>query len=77
MYKVKLNGEKSNPHLKVGMKYLIKYHGDWYLAKCGKQWYGHTFWLGSHSVQLDVSIEEVYLFTPPEELKPGWYCQHV
>lgn len=39
--------------------YLALIHGRWYMGRFIKVWYGWSFWLGSHSSQLN-HIEDLY-----------------
>jgi len=36
-----------------GRYYLIKHSGRWHIGVAGRQWFGPTFFVGSHSLQYD------------------------
>lgn len=45
--------ESDHPDIKLGKNYLIRYGGDFYAGKFSRQWFGFTFFVGSHSLQFD------------------------
>jgi hypothetical protein len=75
-HKIELDGTCHNQNIMRAQDYLVKYSDNWYIGRFSTQWYGLTCDIGSHSVQLG-SLDEVYDFKEPRNVKPGWYCMFV
>jgi hypothetical protein len=56
---VQLNGTCDNDHIQTGKAYLVYDGRFWRVGRASKQWYGWTFYVGSHSQQLN-HVEAVY-----------------